>query len=907
MTIALQGTPTIYESSSGTLVDLPYPTGIVAGELLIAHIAHSFGTAPTTDPGGWTLAASRNSIDSQGPSIAVWYKAATGSETGTVQFATNATAGRVTGHMMRWSGIDAVTPEGTTEVSAIANSTSLVIPSITTTANSAVLLHSVGILAASSADITGPAGPTKIAGSTGTGRRLSIYWETQAVAGASGTRTFTTTVTLPFTGITMALKAAAPGTGGGSPPKMTATALANPPAVSGGGAATPTLVRCVNDVPGTTTMVVAAGTTDAISARLKVGTNSAVTTGVIYGPAVTPDVNAGAQLTVSGLTAGTAYFYRVALTNASSVESLDTWSTVGEFKTDSVGASNFSIAFASCTNSTDSASMSAIAGKKPDLFLHLGDEWYADGSGSNLANFRLQMGNKKVAPNHKLVYRTSGASFTPSDHDGMNNNSNYGAATTAWPLWNQVYREMNPTTGLPGSTGVYRSFKRGRVRILRIDRRSFADHYNDVDDATKTCLGATQKQWLKDQITAATEPVILIQNADPWIIATTPNDDGWGGYITERDELAAFFLASGKNIAMLGGDMHALSADDGANSPGGVAVFHAAPLYNSASQKGGPYTVGPYPASGTATVQQYGWLDVTDTGSQISIVYKGFSSDNTQRLTLTKTYETPQSGVYAVRSGALALADVQVVRGGSLVTASDVYQVAVTTSGPPVAGPWTLAFEDTFTGSSLSSQWANSWFGGGVMNNVTTSAANVAVTGGELVLTCASASSGALVNTDPSQLGGAGFEFTTGYAEARIWFSGPDSITIYNWPAFWTDGQPPWPRNGEIDIAEPAGWDGANNRMTANYHGPDVPGGSGAYNAGSGTIPGNWANSWHTYGVHRKVGSADFYYDGVLVWSSVTTDGEVPQFLILNMGSSTGATMYGASGTMKVDYVRVWV
>jgi hypothetical protein len=380
----------------------------------------------------------------------------------------------------------------------------------------------------------------------------------------------------------------------------------------------------------------AVNTTNATSVRIKAGTNSALTTGVVFGAAVTPDGNSNSQLTITGLTAGTAYYYRIAMTNSVPSESLDAWTTVGRFTTSPSGAASFTVGFGSCLNATDSTSFSAIAAKLPNIFLHLGDEYYADGSGTTVANFRLKMDAKRTATNQKELYRVAPANHIPSDHDGMNNNTNAGSDATAWTNWNSVYREMSATTGLAGS-GVYRAFTYGRVRFIALDRRSFATTPSATDNSSKTCLGATQKQWFKDQITNATEPLIIVQNPEPWIGSAQAGDDGWFGYTTERTELANFIAASGKRVAFLGGDMHAVAAEDGSGSPGGVAIFHASPFGQNGSQKGGPYDVGPYPAD-TSFVEQYGWLDITDTGTQISLVYKGFSSNNTQRVTLTKTY-----------------------------------------------------------------------------------------------------------------------------------------------------------------------------------------------------------------------------------------------------------------------------
>ena len=202
-----------------------------------------------------------------------------------------------------------------------------------------------------------------------------------------------------------------------------------------------------------------------------------------------------------------------------------------------------------------------------------------------------------------------------------------------------------------------------------------------------------------------------------------------------------------------------------------------------------------------------------------------------------------------------------------------------------------MVFDDEFNGSTLdTTKWSTSWFNqDGVMNNVSTSPANVAVSGGNLILTLSSQSVGALVSTDPGGGASTGFQFTYGYVEARILFSGSGS-TCNDWPAFWTVGQN-WPADGEIDIAEGLG------TLTSNYH-------SNAPTNNSNTIPGSWCGTWHTYGVDREPDTNTIYWDGQVIRSYATDDGGSPHFLIFNIGSGEGP--YVAGDTLQVDYVRVW-
>ncbi|MET3164306.1 UNVERIFIED_ORG: cytoskeletal protein RodZ [Arthrobacter sp. UYEF10] len=212
-----------------------------------------------------------------------------------------------------------------------------------------------------------------------------------------------------------------------------------------------------------------------------------------------------------------------------------------------------------------------------------------------------------------------------------------------------------------------------------------------------------------------------------------------------------------------------------------------------------------------------------------------------------------------------------------------------------VPGAWTMAFADEFNGTDLdASKWSNCWFSSncGTMNKVSTSPSNVSVNGGNLVLSLNSSSSGSLVSTNPKGGATTGYQFGTGYVEARIKFPG-DGTNLYNWPAFWTTGQT-WPTNGENDIAEVL-----SGKMTVNYHST-----SGAHNQG--TVPGNWGNSFHTYGLHRTATSSDVYFDGVKVKSYPTDDGGAPQYIVLNVGASSTAPAYGAASQVQVDYVRAW-
>src|SRR5664280_2110899 len=229
------------------------------------------------------------------------------------------------------------------------------------------------------------------------------------------------------------------------------------------------------------------------------------------------------------------------------------------------------------------------------------------------------------------------------------------------------------------------------------------------------------------------------------------------------------------------------------------------------------------------------------------------------------------------------------------------------TSGPvqPVGqdvGPWNLAFDSEFNGSSLdTSQWSTGWFGSGITTGANSyeqqcyDPSRVSETNGSLVLsavaraeTCGGAvhpyASG-MVTTDGK------FSFTYGYMEARIWLPGNGSIS--NWPAFWADGQN-WPTNGEIDTLE-----GRGGQACTHFH--NSAGDSGACAAG------NYSGGWHTFAADWEPGSLTFYYDGAQIWKDTSGITSAPMYLILNLALSSAITAPDTTpAAMHVDYVRVW-
>ncbi len=338
---------------------------------------------------------------------------------------------------------------------------------------------------------------------------------------------------------------------------------------------------------------------------------------------------------VDGLAANTAYTYRVEAGGRIEQE------RVGRITTAPEGEGSFTIALGSCIGTGSNGQVfDRIREANPLLFLVGGDFQYENISVNDYAAFAAAYEKNLGSPAQQELYLNTSFVYTWDDHDWGGDGSNRTAGSA--PAAHAAYREFAPHYALQGeATPIYHAFTIGRVRFIVTDTRAGRSPVTDPDDATKTMLGAEQKEWFKQELLAANGvyPLIVWVNPVPWIAAAEAGADHWGGYTTERAELANFIADNGiEGLAMLSGDAHALAIDDGTNSnfsdaPGeGFPVFHAAALDRRGREKGGPYSEGIYPGGG-----QFGLMTVTDDGDGITVEWRGMNWKGEEIVSLTFT------------------------------------------------------------------------------------------------------------------------------------------------------------------------------------------------------------------------------------------------------------------------------
>jgi alkaline phosphatase D len=325
---------------------------------------------------------------------------------------------------------------------------------------------------------------------------------------------------------------------------------------------------------------------------------------------------------LDGLSPARRYDYRVEAAGSAAV--------TGSFRTFGEGPWSFRLAFSACAE-TGSASpvFDAIRAARPDLFIHTGDIHYEDITRNEPERFRAAFDAVMGSPTQSRLYRSVPIAYTWDDHDFGGNGSD--ASSAAGPAALAVYRQFVPHYTLEGDgrMGIHQAFTIGRVRVIMSDSRSQRTS-SRIAPQRRSMLGPAQLTWLKDQLSrAADAPLVIWVNTVPWIASPGSGSDNWGSYSREREEIANHIDALGLTgrLLMLSGDAHMVAIDDGTHSnyatgtgrgQRGFVVMHAAPLDRRTSEKGGPYSHGMSRERG-----QFGLVDVTDDGQQLSVELSG--------------------------------------------------------------------------------------------------------------------------------------------------------------------------------------------------------------------------------------------------------------------------------------------
>lgn len=253
-----------------------------------------------------------------------------------------------------------------------------------------------------------------------------------------------------------------------------------------------------------------------------------------------------AKISIEGLKARTAYFYRAAVSGRKP-------SPILRFVTAPEPSEAASVRFAFSGDSRERyqpfSILDSVRLSQPDFFIHLGDTIYADRDwiATELGEFWAKYkANRADLSTRRLLAETS-LYVTWDDHEVENDY--YGEHPLA-RIGQKAFFDYWPVRQDPlDPYRLYRSFRWGRAAELFIlDTRQYRD------PAAGTMLGKKQKAWLLEGLSRSTAWFKFIATSVP---LTDAGSDQWGGYGKERAEILGF-IGEKKitGVAFIAADVH---------------------------------------------------------------------------------------------------------------------------------------------------------------------------------------------------------------------------------------------------------------------------------------------------------------------------------------------------------------
>jgi alkaline phosphatase D len=305
-----------------------------------------------------------------------------------------------------------------------------------------------------------------------------------------------------------------------------------------------------------------------------------------YTTRVGPDDDFIGKFPVSGLTPGTRYRYRL----QHGAETV-----VGEFGTAPPPSARAKVTFlwsgdlggGGFCRLVDGGYriFGAMARRPADFFLFVGDTVYPDvpcnGPGvvpganftaTSLAQYRARHLYNREDPGFQEFLRRMPVYAIWDDHEVRNDFS--GTTDPLMPVGRRAFLDYWPIATPPAEpTRMYRSVRwGGLLEVFILDTRQYRSPNTDPDGPRKTMLGARQRAWLVEAVTASDATWKVIVSSVPLSVPTGRADrrDSWTGatvfgvvpenptgFATERDGiLAALRARSVNNLVAVTADVH---------------------------------------------------------------------------------------------------------------------------------------------------------------------------------------------------------------------------------------------------------------------------------------------------------------------------------------------------------------
>jgi alkaline phosphatase D len=352
-----------------------------------------------------------------------------------------------------------------------------------------------------------------------------------------------------------------------------------------------------------------------------------------YGSAVNT-VNHRAKPSITGLTAGSLYYLAVEIDGVLQTAA----GQVGQARMLDASANTLKVCLSGDADTdSDHAVFDAIRGENAKFFIHMGDQHYEEPVEATISSHIAPYDRIMALPKQGQLRREMSNLYCWDDHDFGPNDSFSTSGTRAGAC--RAYRKVVPSPTLVESGDTDAPYFAYEVSVgglgvifIVTDQRSMASNRTATDNSSKTILGTAQKTWFKGLFSdAANDDKLFIWVCSrTWGGVATASADHWGGFTTERTELADHFKAEAPGrVLVVSADMHSLAIDSGANhdfSTGGgdpIPTFQVAPLDRTGAEThgGATYDQG---AGRYTNNNQYGVIDISKTGaSQLTVDWTG--------------------------------------------------------------------------------------------------------------------------------------------------------------------------------------------------------------------------------------------------------------------------------------------
>ena len=261
------------------------------------------------------------------------------------------------------------------------------------------------------------------------------------------------------------------------------------------------------------------------------------------------------------------------------------------------------IAFGSCANQNlEQPVWDPVIAAKPDLFLFVGDNIYADTE--DLELMKAKYAKLAAKPGYQKLKQACPILATWDDHDyGVNDGGAWypkrGESAKIMLDFFEVPAD-SPRRGRPGIYGAHTFGPPGkRVQVILLDTRTFKSRplkdtrgkeelkelnlvgwYVPNPDPATTILGAEQWAWLGQQLRQPADLRLVASSIQ--VIADEKGMESWGNFPHERKRLYQLIAdTKAEGVVFLSGDVHFSEVSRTAEGPYPLSDFTSSGLTNS--------------------------------------------------------------------------------------------------------------------------------------------------------------------------------------------------------------------------------------------------------------------------------------------------------------------------------------